>query len=623
MRTTKELFRYGWLTCLVVGMGLALWACGKEVPCTTDTECTGKTYCDKTAGKCQDGCKTDTDCASSERCVANKCQGGSTEGVTPDGTVPDGTVPDGSTPDGSTPDGGLPEGTEQTQPPEKTPEATSSDSIPGKSPNCDTEFRSCYTGAAGTQDKGACKAGKQRCIDGNWGPCVGEVTPQKEECNGIDDDCDGQIDTGSCATWAASFGGKEGDTGYGIAAAPDGSIYITGSFSSSVTFGSTTLNAQGENDAYVAKLDATGKTLWVSAIGGTGNDVGRAVATDASGNVYVLGFFEGSISLGAITLTSKGGKNLFVAKMDDTGKLLWASTAGGATGGVEPQSIAVDKDGNAYIAGSFEESATFGSTNLTSKGGIDIFVAKLDASGQFMWASSAGGPDSEEAFAITVDASGNSYITGYFQGTAVFGPVSAKSDDYTNAFFAKLDASGQFVWASNTTQSWYAAGKGIRVDASGNVYATGYFEGQAGFGLKGIRSDYGTDIFVTKLNPTGQYQWTTSVSGYANASGKGLEIDSAGNLYLTGSFVDVIKFGNATVTAVGNLDIFVAKISSSGTFTAAKSMGGPQVDAGECITLGKDGMPYIIGVFNSGLTHASTTLTSKGSTDVVVAKVTF
>ncbi len=606
-----------------------LWACAQDVPCKADGECAQNFYCDVSRSKCRPNCATDPDCLAGETCDKDRkrCQGSSTENVTPDGSNPDGGNPDGSNPDGTTPDGGNPEGTEnttETNPTEQTnPEQTTGDSsIPGKSPNCPVETRECYSGAAGTQGKGACKAGKQRCIDGNWGPCVGEVIPKSEQCNGIDDDCDGQVD-GNCTTWATSFGGKAGDEGANIAVSPSGQhLYITGSFGGNASIGTQNLVSKGESDAYLARLDGKGQAMWAVAIGGSGADRGKAVATDETGNLYATGLFEGSINVGAVTLNAKGGKDIYVVKMDDTGRVLWAATAGGATGSVEAHAIFADKAGNVYITGSFAESASFGSATITAKGYLDVFVAKLDPAGQFVWATSAGGTDSEEGFGVTADEAGNVYIAGYFQGNASFGSKSVSSVDYTNAFVSKLDNAGQFQWTTTSTQSWYAVARGIQIDKTGNVYIAGYFEEQAGFGLNAIRSDYGTDTFVAKVSPTGSFLWSNSTSGYANNPGKGLGIDNAGNLYVTGSFGGPLAFGSTNLNSQTQ-DIYVAKIGPDGKFLSAKAFSGREIKTGDHIATDTNGTAYVIGTYRGSVTANSTTLSSKGYTDAFIAKITF
>ena len=171
--------------------------------------------------------------------------------------------------------------------------------------------------------------------------------------------------------------------------------------------------------------------VWAERAGGTSADFGFGIAVDGAGNSYVTGEFQGSATFGPgetneTTLTSAGDRDIFVAKYDASGDLVWAKRAGG-TSNDQGRGIAVDGSGNSFVTGSFQDPATFGpgetnETTLTSAGGSDIFVAKYDASGDLVWAKRAGGTSFESGRGIAVDGSGTSYVTGFFDVSATFGP---------------------------------------------------------------------------------------------------------------------------------------------------------------------------------------------------------
>ena len=236
--------------------------------------------------------------------------------------------------------------------------------------------------------------------------------------------------------------------------------------------------------------------LWAKQVGGGTGNGGSGIAVDNSANSYVTGYFDGSATFGAgeanqTTLTSASGNDVFVAKYNSSGALQWAKRAGG-TGFDEAYGIAVDGSGNSYVTGYFEGSATFGQgqanqTVLTAAGGADIFVAKYNSSGALQWAKRAGGTVDEVGYGIGVDSSGNSYVTGYFEGSATFGQGQANQTLLTAAggsdiFVAKYNSSGALQWAKRAGGTVDEAGYGIAVDSSGNSYVTGYFEGSATFG---------------------------------------------------------------------------------------------------------------------------------------------
>jgi len=298
--------------------------------------------------------------------------------------------------------------------------------------------------------------------------------------------------------WAVKAGGSSVDQGYGIAIDSSGNCYVTGYFSNTATFGSTSLTSSGIRDIFVAKLNASGVWEWAVKAGAASSDMGYGIAVDSSGNCYVTGYFEGTATFGSTTLTG-GYQEIFVAKLNTSGVWQWAVKAGGG-GSDYGRGIAIDSSGNCYVTGYFAGTATFGSTSLTSSGNNDIFVAKLDTSGVWQWAVKAGGAASSGDYgrAIAADSSGNCYVTGYFSGTATFGSTSLTAAS-SDIFVAKLNTSGVWQWAVKAGGVSADYGQGIAIDSSGNCYVTGYFAGTATFGSTSLTSSGNNDIFVAKL----------------------------------------------------------------------------------------------------------------------------
>jgi len=274
--------------------------------------------------------------------------------------------------------------------------------------------------------------------------------------------------------WAQKAGGLSCDVGNSIAVDAYGNSYVIGSFSETATFGSTSLTSSGRTDIFVAKMDKNGNWLWAKQVGGAGVVGGRSIAVDAYGNSYVIGKFRETVTFGSIVLTSSGGSDIFVAKLDTDGNWLWAENAGGPDDDSGSE-IAVDAEGNSYVLGSFKETATFGSTTLTSTGINDIFVAKLDTDGNWLWVTKAGGSHYDFCSGISVDTKGNSYVTGSFSGTALFGTTALINTGFQKIYVAKLDNNGNWLWAKKTDESYYNGAGDIAVDAYGNSYVTGYF----------------------------------------------------------------------------------------------------------------------------------------------------
>ncbi len=432
-----------------------------------------------------------------------------------------------------------------------------------------------------------------------------------------------KLDSSGDWEWAKKAGGTGGDWGYGIAVDTDGNSYVTGIFySATAAFGDITLESSGGVDIFVAKLDSSGDWEWANKAGGTDDDWVNGIAVDASGNSYVTGFFDISATFGYTTLINSGGYDIFVAKLDSSGNNWLMATKAGENINYYGNGIAVDADGNSYVTGYFEGSSTFCSTVLTSSGYYDIFVAKLDSSGNWEWAKKAGGTNYDFSYSIAVDTSGSCYITGEFFDYATFGDIILTSNGSYDIFIAKLDSNGNWLWAKNAGGTGDDIGYGIAVDASGNSYVMGnFFSTTATFGSTTLTSNGVSDIFVAKLDSSGNWLWAKNAGGTSFDYGSGIAVDASGNSYVTGYFADSATFGSTTLTSYEYYDIFVAKLDSSGNWLWAKNAGGTSFDYGSGIAVDASGNSYVTGYFADSATFGSTSLTSNGYYDIFIVKL--
>ncbi|MDI9528694.1 MAG: SBBP repeat-containing protein [Candidatus Cloacimonadota bacterium] len=374
--------------------------------------------------------------------------------------------------------------------------------------------------------------------------------------------------------WTVQAGGLSDDCGYGIAVDGSGNIYVTGAFQKTAYFGSNTLTANGNtwiSDVFVAKLDPYGNWLWVAQAGGSEFDEGFDIDLDDAGNACVIGFFQDTATFGSHTLTVNGGEyvsSIFVAKLDPSGNWLWAVQAEG-TSYKRGNGIALDEANNAWVTGCFAGTATFGSHTLTANGNTyyeDIFVAKLDPSGNWLWAVQAGGSDNDAGLSIALDRAGNACVTGFFQDTATFGSYILATEGWdldTDIFVAKLDTYGNWLWAVQVEggeQPDY--GFGIAMDSAGNSYVTGLYMGTANFGSHTLEMCGCNDFFAAKLDSNGNWIWAVNAEGQDEDYGHGIALDCADNAYVCGFFRDTVNFGSHSLTAIGDLDIFIAKLEN-------------------------------------------------------------
>lgn len=448
--------------------------------------------------------------------------------------------------------------------------------------------------------------------------------------------------------WAKAFGSVDGDAARAVALDASGNVYTVGYFLGTVDFdpgiGTEYLTSKGEEDIFISKLDASGNYVWAKSMGGVLDDLALGIALDALGNVYTVGRFEGTVDFdpgtGIANLTSAGMQDIFICKLDASGNYVWAKSIGGIENDLCSK-VTIDAAGNIYTLGNFSTTVDFdpgtGTANLTSTGLNDIFISKLDASGNFVWARGMGGTSNDYGLGIAIDASNNVYTTGTFTGSGDFDPNTATSNltsvGAEDIFISKLDASGNYVWAKSIGGTLIDAPNDIALNASGDIYCTGRFQGTVDFdpstGTANLTSAGTHDIFISKLDASGNYLWAKRMGGTAFDVALGMALDATGNVYTTGSFTGSVDFdpgaGTASLTSAGLTDIFISKLDASGNYVWAKNMGGTMSDISYDVSLDASGNIYSAGYFagtsdfdpNTG----NANLTSTGDADIFISKL--
>ncbi len=328
------------------------------------------------------------------------------------------------------------------------------------------------------------------------------------------------------------------------------------------------LTGVGQNDIFSLKLDASGNFLWAKSQGGTGGDVAFSIALSASGIYYNTGYFAGTSDFdpgpGVFNMTAANLSDTYISALDADGNFLWAKHLGG--GQNNAYYITTNVLGNIIIAGEFSGTTDFdpgaGVTNLTTAGSSDIYILKLDAIGNFIWAKSAGGISADIAEAVALDPLGNVYATGRFNLTSDFDPgpgtfnltAAGNTDGITDVFVLKLAANGNFVWAKQMGSPAVDVANDIATDAVGNVYATGFFQGIADFdpgaAIFNLTSKGGSDIFISKLTTDGNFVWAVGCGSGSADRGEGIAADAAGSVYCAGNFLGLVDFDPGPGTAI-------------------------------------------------------------------------
>jgi hypothetical protein len=306
-----------------------------------------------------------------------------------------------------------------------------------------------------------------------------------------------KFDSGGNVQWAKTIGNTDWDQGGGIAV-HNNNLYISGTFSISVTMGTTTLTSLGQKDFYLAKLDLNGNYLWARSAGSVQNEQGGSVAVDGSENIFVDGLFFADMTIGSIILVNPGAFYGFIAKYDSSGNVIWAKSVSTPNGEVGMGPIAIDSSNNLYISTGGGPTCIFDNITVNSYGDKDIMLAKYDSSGNVIWVRKAGGVNRDSGGGVAIANNNKIYQTGSFRGNATFGTVTLNlaGDDYI--FLAEYDSSGNINFVKHAGGLQYDFGSGVAC-ANNNVFVCGNFSNTASFDLNTLTADTnGGNAFIWK-----------------------------------------------------------------------------------------------------------------------------
>ncbi len=448
--------------------------------------------------------------------------------------------------------------------------------------------------------------------------------------------------------WAKRIGGTNIDDGRSIAVDAAGNSYTTGFFRGTIDVdpgpGTTLVTSAGIEDIFITKLDAAGNLVWTKTIGGAFNDFSYSIALDASANVYITGQFNSTTDFdpgaGTFNLVSFGSWDVFILKLDASGNFVWAKQFG-STLADNGRTVTTDIAGNVYTIGTFTGTVDFdpgvGVSNLVAVGAQDVFVSKLDAAGNFVWAKSFGGTGNDLGVSIVIDGTGNVFISGGYNLTVDFDP-GAGTFNLTSAgnfdiYLLKLTAAGNFVWAISMGGTLSDTGNSIGLDASGNIIFIGNFNGTADFdpgvGISNLTSAGATDMFISKLDATGNLTWVKRIGGTGDDYANKVTLDPLDNMYFGSGFNATVDFdpgaGTSNLVSSGGFDAAITKLDASGNYLWAVRMGGLSNEACYSLAYHSSGSIYSTGVFDDVVDFnpgaAVFNLTSAGASEVWIQKL--
>ncbi len=356
---------------------------------------------------------------------------------------------------------------------------------------------------------------------------------------------------------------------------------------------------------------------WANQLGGLGGiGNGQSISAGSSGSVISMGIYSGTMDFDpgvGSDIHTAAGNDIFVIQFDTSGNFLRGLSFGG-TGNDISIALFYDDAGNTILAGSFVGVGDFdpgaGVHYLTSNGSSSMFVLKLDAALNYVWAKSINGTGYTDPRSVTVDAVGDIYMTGIFYGTSDFDPGPGifnltPTVNGNDAFVAKLDAAGNFGWAKRIGGTQYDIGSDIQLDGSGNVIAAGYFgntiDFDPGAGVYNVTAVGFLDSYLLKLSPQGNFIWVRTFGGLSSDCLRTISLDTSGNIYCGGIFSSTIDLdpgpASFTLTAFGLDDVFISKLDSGGNFVWGKQFGGVGYEYIYGIEADESGAVYATGTF--------------------------
>lgn len=429
------------------------------------------------------------------------------------------------------------------------------------------------------------------------------------------------------ALWTKRLGGSGFEQLRGLAIGSDGQIAITGWSDGPLDLGGGTLAAKGSADIYVAVFDKDGNHTWSKRFGDTTPlkyQFGEKVVFDKAGNLLLTGYFAGTLDFGGGPLVSVGSGDFFFAKFDPKGGLLWSKHFAGNS--VEHRfALAIDDQENIFFSGAFAAALDFGLGPLPTTANAEVFLAKFDKDGKVLWNKSFGSVQDQDGYGLALDRQGNAVISGYFENQIDFGSgvMSSAGMFIADAFLAKFDGTGRNLWSKHFGgTSGPAVAYGVAIDGADNIAVTGQIASPVDLG-KGPLGTLSTDAFIAKFDAQGELLFAKAFGDDYEQLGRDVTFDRFGNILFTGRHSGTIDLGGGPLTATSNgYNFFAAKFAPDGTHKWSRTYGGDksfQID--QRLRASGPGYLVIAGHFDHTIDLGLGQLTSQSNDDLFLAQL--
>ncbi len=450
--------------------------------------------------------------------------------------------------------------------------------------------------------------------------------------------------------WVKQIGGTSGDYGQIVKKDAAGNFIIAGNYSGTIDLdpgaNASNVSSVGSYDIFIVKLDASRNFVWGKSVGGSSVDIVRDLVIGNNNELYLCGYFRNTSDFdpsSSINNLSTGGNSAdgFILKLNSNGSFAYAKQIGGTSPvDDDAHTLTLDNQGNLLVSGYFNNTCDLdpgpGQFNVTSTGGGDIFIIKLDNNANFVFGKAIGGtisPGGSVGRSVKVDNQNNIYLTGQFNGTQDFDPNSGISNLVSNGsldcFILKLDSSGNYVYSKSFGGAGDDIGYCLNIGPNGDIYLTGEFTNTVDFdpnsGVANLTFSGLVDGFLLKLTNTGTFQWVNKIGGAGNDNCYNITLDQNDNIFTTGYFTGSVDFDGSSaqylLNSNGMKDAFLAAYSSSGNFIYAQNYGSSSDDEGAQLFSSNNEI-YLTGYFQNTVDFDAGTntnnLTSFGNQDAFI-----
>ena len=384
--------------------------------------------------------------------------------------------------------------------------------------------------------------------------------------------------------WVRQLGSAGFDNALDVALDASGNPYVAGSFTGTIALGNGStlqLDGSGFSKGFLVRFSTQGVPVWAqqsSASATSGTVSMSGVGIDALGNVCVVGLMSRGVTVGSSTVATTASNvwGTFLGRFSAIGGALQQLTLGfeyapsaptGTTSYYNPQ-LVVAPAGQMYLLTQFSQGFNVaGMGSFSSRGLTDVLVARFSATGAAEWAQQFGGSGTDRASSGVVDAAGNFYVAGYFTGPATFGSTTQAGFGSFDGCLVKYSPQGNQLWVQAVGGSDSDGLYDVALDAAGNVYTTGNFNGTAQFGGAALTSAGLGDVVVASYTPQGQLRWQQQAGGPANDTGTYLSFDPYNNLLVRGRFGGTCAFGAQVLSTTAPFEAYVARLGSTGLAT--------------------------------------------------------